>query len=122
MLQFSIPATPTERVVARLASEGWVKCPGLGFEALCQHHLPDLRAFVLEQLQHQDNWLCEVDLQLATLVFSVAADEFQFHPHLEAVLRQLESERVIEIQEFEKTTRRQEKPERIILLKAAYVA
>lgn len=122
MLQSSAPTTPTERVVARLESEGWVKCPGLDFEALCQHHLPDLRVFILERLQQEDNCLWEADLQLATLVFSIPAHEFQVHPHLKVILKQLERQGIIEIQEFEKPTRYCEKPERAILLKVANVA
>ncbi len=122
MLQSTIPTTSTERVVARLTSEGWIDCPDLGFPALCQHTLPDLRSFVLDQLQQNDNWAWEVDLQLATLVFSMPAHEFQFHPHLNRVLKQLEADRVIEVQEFEKRSESWVKTERAILLKTVNIA
>jgi hypothetical protein len=122
MLQSTIPTTSTERVVARLTSEGWIDCPGLGFPALCQHALPDLRSFVLDQLQQNDNWGWEVDLQLTTLVFSIPEHEFQFHPYLDRVLKQLKEERVIEIQEFEKRNGSRVRMERAILLKTVNVA
>lgn len=120
-LQSSIPPFTT-RVARRLQSEGWVQCPGLGFAALCQNQLGDLRTFVLERLQQEDNWLWEVDLQLATLIFSISAHEFQFHPHLETVLKQLENQRIIEIQAFKRPAGQRQQPERAIFLKAANVA
>ena len=121
MYQSTISTTSTERVVARLTSEGWIECPDLGFPALCQHALPDLRSFVLDQLQQNDNWGWEVDLQLATLVFSMPAHEFQFHPHFKWVLKQLEAERVIEIREFEQRSGSRVKTERAILLNTVNV-
>jgi hypothetical protein len=111
-----------DRCHTPLTSEGWIECPDLGFPALCQHALPDLRSFVLDQLQQNDNWGWEVDLQLATLVFSMPAHEFQFHPHFNRVLKQLEAERVIEVQEFEQRNGCLVKTERAILLKTANVA
>lgn len=122
MLQIKIPRTPTERVVARLESEGWVKCTDLGFAALCQQPTTDLYTFVLNQLQQADTWLWESDLQLATLIFSIPDHEFQVHPHLKAVLQHLESQGMIEVQKFKTFTRQGEKPERVMLRQAACVA
>jgi hypothetical protein len=116
MLQNVIQTTATERLVARLRSEGWVDCSHLGFLALSQYPLLDLRTFVLNQLQRQNAWMWKVDLQLATLIFSVPAHEFQFHPHLQSLLKQLQIEGVIQIQERNKPTSRGLKPELAIML------
>lgn len=116
-MQNPTSTAPTERLVARLASEGWVECPNLGFPALCQRPSLNLHRLVLEQLIQAGNRLWEVDLQLSALVFAIADHEFQVHPHLPAVLKQLESEHVIEIREQEKPTLRGLKTEREIVLK-----
>jgi hypothetical protein len=121
MIESLASTTPTERVVARLASEGWVNCPNLGFPALCQQSPLKLREFVLKRLQQAGNRMWEADLQLSVLIFSIPAHEFQIHPHLKAMLQQLEAERVIEIYEQENPTLERRKTAREILLKAINV-
>lgn len=111
--------TPTERVVARLVSEGWVRCSGLEFPALCQASLlPCLRTFVLHQLQQTGNRMWETDLQLEVLVFSIPAHEFQVHPHLEHTLQNLQQEELIELREVETRSPKRPRKERFVSLKA----
>ncbi len=98
-MQSPVQTTPTQRVVERLFSEGWVECHGLGFAALSQSTISDLRSFILAQLHHANGWMWKVDLQLSTLIFSLPAHEFQFHPHLRTTLSQLQAEGLIEFQE-----------------------
>jgi hypothetical protein len=121
MLQTSIHTTPAERVMARLVAEGWVDCSDLGFPALCQYALPDLQEFVLERLR-KNRRQREIDLQLATLVFSIPAHEFQFHPRLKAVLSQLEAQGMIEIHQAELPNGKPAKFNRRIVLKTTQVA
>jgi len=122
MIESPLSNTPTQRVIARLRSEGWVDCPNVGFPALSQHPLPNLRQFVVERLRHEGAWMWETDLKLATLIFAIPSHEFQFHPHLKGVLEQLEAEQVIKIQEWVKPSLRRHQFEPIILLKALNVA
>jgi len=97
MIQIQTQSQSTQKVVERLQAEGWVKCPGLGFEALAQHPLSDLQAFVLEELQGSGGRMGLADLQLAALIFSVPTHQYEVHPHLSVVLKQLEAAGVIEI-------------------------
>jgi MinD-like ATPase involved in chromosome partitioning or flagellar assembly len=83
--------------VERLQAEGWVECSGLGFPALAQQSLTDLTTFVLEQLQENGGSIGLADLQLATLIFSVPIHQYEVHPHLPSVLKQLEAAEAIEI-------------------------
>jgi len=85
------------KVVERLQAEGWVECPGLGFPALAQHPLSDLRALVLEQLHRSGGQMELVDLQLAVLIFSVPTHRYEIHPQLPWLLQRLKAEGVIEI-------------------------
>ncbi len=109
--------TPTQRVVTRLSSEGWVDCQDIGLPALSQHPLSDLRAFILNQLQQSGGWMRQIDLQLAALIFSIPAHEFQFHPRLRFMLKRLEAEGLIEVRPLGKAARPGRKPEMAIVLK-----
>ncbi|MBD1848984.1 hypothetical protein H6F87_02980 [Cyanobacteria bacterium FACHB-502] len=119
MQQSSLVSTPAQRVVARLRSEGWVGCPGLGFPALWQHSdRTNLRSAVMQQLQQAGQWMWERDLQVAMLVFSIPAHEFQIHPHLKDVLNQLEVEGIIEIRASQLVNGQNCEMGRAVLLKA----
>lgn len=114
--------TPTQRVVTRLASEGWVDCQDLGLPALSQYPISDLRTFILTQLQQSGGWMRKIDLQLAALIFSIPAHEFQFHPQLRFVLKRLEAEDVVEVRPLDGATSPGRKPEMAIVLKTQSVA
>jgi len=122
MLKAPVQMSATQRVVARLFSEEWVNCPNLGFLALCPYPLLNLRQFVLHQLQTQGDWMWVEDLQLAALIFSVPDHEFQIHPHLNAVLKQLELEQAIAIQCLEQTIPLEQTAKPIIFLRIACAA
>lgn len=92
MIQTQTQFQSTQKVVERLQAEGWVKCPDLGFPALAQQLIANLRAFVLDQLRRHGGSLQLVDLQLAALIFSVPTHQYEVHPHLPGVLQQLEAE------------------------------
>ncbi|MBD1852975.1 hypothetical protein H6F87_23815 [Cyanobacteria bacterium FACHB-502] len=123
MQQSSLVSSPAQRVVARLRSEGWVDCLGFGFPALWQHPArTGLRSVVLQQLQQAGQWMWERDLQVVMLVFSIPAHEFQIHPYLKEVLKQLEGEGIIEIGAIEALSEQGSKTERAVLLKAIEAA
>lgn len=111
--------TPTQRVIARLYSQGWVDCPDLKFPALRQSPIPELREFILAQLDATGGCMDKVDLQLAALIFSIPAHEFQVHPHLHFTLQQLTEEGLIEIRHLKKPTARGYKTETTIALTSA---
>lgn len=118
MKQSFLVSSPAQRVVARLRSEGWVDCPDLGFPALWQHSArEDLRSAVVQQLQQAGQWMRERDLQVAMLVFSISAHEFQIHPHLKEVLKQLEVEGIIEIGAIEPVGGQERKCGHAVLLR-----
>lgn len=118
---FTLP-TATQRVVARLRSEGWVDCLELDFPALIQHPIPDLPAFILSQIKASGGWMWKEDLQLSALIFSIPAHEFQFHPHLRSALKRLEAEGLIEHQKLCKPSLRGEKLETAVFLRPSQVA
>ncbi len=119
MQQSSLVSSPARRVVARLRSEGWVDCPGLGFPALWQYSdRTNLRSVVVQQLQQVGQWMWERDLQVAMLVFSIPAHEFQIHPYLKEVLKQLEREGIIEIGAIEPAGGQKRQTGRAVLLRA----
>jgi hypothetical protein len=94
----AIPTTPTQKVVSRLRSEGWVDCPGLGIPALSQCQLSDLRSFVQIQLHRSCGWMWQDDLHLSALIFSVPDHRFEVHPKLPSTLQELELDGVITFQ------------------------
>ncbi|PSB07753.1 hypothetical protein C7B76_27545 [filamentous cyanobacterium CCP2] len=97
-MHFPLHFTSTDRVIARLRSEGWVDCLSAGFPALSQQPLPDLQQFVLIQLYLREGRISKTDLEMNTLIFSIPAHEFQVHPRLRSALSQLKTKRLIEIQ------------------------
>lgn len=94
-----LPTTPTQKVVSRLRSEGWIDCPGLEVPALSQYPLSDLRSFVQIQLHRSCGWMWQDDLHLSALIFSVPNHRFEVHPKLPSTLQELESEGVIAFQQ-----------------------
>lgn len=108
---------PTDRVVSRLRAEGWVNCLDLEVPALSATPILNLREFVLAQLRAAQGQLWEVDLQLNTLIFSIPAHEFQVHPQLQSVLRQLEAEQLIAVQQLNRPGRLKGRRESVITLR-----
>ncbi len=120
MVHSSTQLTPTQRVVARLRAEGWLDCPDLGFPALVPCPMSELRSFILTQLQATGGWMELTELQLQTLIFSIPAHEFQFHPGLKSLLAQLEAEGFISRQPLPGNQRPNRKPEVAIVLSPQY--
>lgn len=116
MKQGDAQLTPKQRLINRLYSEGWVDCPGLGFPALSQFPTHDLRTFILGQLKNEGGWTRKVDLELAALIFSIPAHEFQVHPQLQFELKRLEAEGLITTQALKSSSEHRAKSDIAIVL------
>lgn len=110
------PATSTSRVIARLQAEGWVECPRLGFPALGQNPMANMKAFILVQLQNAGGWMSQRDLKLSALIFSVPAHQFEVHPHLQSMLRHLEAEGTIQIRSLHRQTEERTETDAVVRL------
>lgn len=97
MVQQAVSASPTQRVVARLRTEGWVDCPRLKYQALGPPQLADIRTYILKRLQQMGSWLWYTDLQQTALIFSVRGHYFEVHPHFYPTLNQLVEEGLVEV-------------------------
>lgn len=115
----TLHTTATQRVIARLYSEGWVECPELEFPALKERSLAELRGFILAQLDAAGGCMDKVDLELATLIFSISGHKFQVHPHLHLTLKRLKEEGLIEFQRAQKLSAAGNKTETTIALTSA---
>jgi len=116
----TLHTTATQRVIARLYSEGWEDCPELKFPALRQHSLPELRGFILAQLEDAGGWMDKVDLELAALIFSIPGHKFEVHPHLHLTLNRLKEEGLIEFQRAQKLSPTGYKTKTTIALTSAH--
>jgi hypothetical protein len=119
MFQTPAHSQSTQKVMKRLQAEGWVECPGLGFPALAQHLISDLRAFVLDQLHKSGGRIGLADLQLAVLIFSVPTHQYEVHPHLPLMLKRLEAEGMLEISKPGSLVARATQSEGMVQLRAA---
>lgn len=116
--QQSIPIS-TQRVIARLQAEGWVECFDLGFPALSQHAIADIREFILAQLQNAGGWMWLSDLQLSALVFSILTHQFEVHPQMRFMLKRLETERSVEIKQHIACSQRSARSDMAVFLNVA---